>query len=1282
MTSSRWKRFTFFDRKNLPLPPPVVKDLIPTVGGTLTASTRGARGDVVNQSSSSLDPASLYPEETNHEDCIKIGHGEYFSLVAATNVSLPSSLSSEVDGAVGASTSGDDLRVAMKRGAAGDGAPAMQAGRLAMHSRSAVNTSSHHEGTIQAVGSKGGTTIGGEEGGNGELQLLFASSRNTSLVHCVDITVRCTPDNPHLVQNSVSDTASSVGGDGKNAFASGSSLGASSALANPEELDGWRGHYDPFQCANGFLSGKKETSVTASSATKPAPTTSSKSNSKRVSAEQRILDEHLGGGGSNYETASGSLFGSSPFANELLEPSAPLKKARIVGLATASSAGDSSNDSILYVASVTDTLETVGVVVHSNPHLMLSMLPPSSATGVSTSNEYSSYYKPSEGFNFTTNGRPRCVSVLPGVVCVGTDTGVVLIYAFDCKSSKGKMALVAEIPAPRGVVEKSEGNTLPMYAVSSVELIGPRTSGEKESIAQKSFSPNSDVHRLFVAYRRRVQTDGSGATPGSGPSGGVCCFDLGGLRIPGKPLQVGLSANAPVVSARFDMDGRDVGSSCLCDKVSLPPMPPSWIKSEAAKIEGDRQLDMKEKEDTAASSTMEKMLPRYVVARGDGLHLYSPSEKVGVCPVDGNKTALCSLPPPPVAYLSRPLKPLVGSSSLDGSAGRNDASLGAGASYALVATTDSKSGRDVVDIYDTTNKLVGFHVLLSPGHRALRTLGIASSPTVGGGTLIRGGRSTAVILTSGGSVVTFTEKVTPDKVSLLVQKSLYAAAISMAFSDPSFYRPEDITALYRRYAEHLYRKGDFAAAMDQYIFTIGSLESSHVIFRFLDAPKIPLLVKYLEALRAQRLQSTVHDELLRTCYLKLNDHESAGKIILSSPNAGDGGVVPLNPDGSEVSTVSISRNLLACADDPSEMLAAICSLEAPEAAQALVSHGPMLARSLARETAGVVIALCDGTYSPTALADAAAGRSASQQNRDDGLMCEKYPICLFANSFMENPKLFRLILSHCRRNECILTPTLRRTLLELTLDEWNAAKRVGDAELEKLRHDEAITMLSENHADDMGDYEALVIVQAVGFYDGETLLYERLNMVPMLLDQYARSGSERSRRQMLAMCEHDPELFSEVLAHFVRMAGDKLKDFPREDLSVDSESEVGGLLHDIHEALLLARELGLPPVRVLRILGGEGHGQFSTDNTTHIHAVNRGSVPLSVAMDYVGATLDDSTQKIKRLKVSSILPSTFVFDKCDCMNQSTSHLSRFLSHLLRRTTWKNTAGCVTIWNWK
>ena len=156
-----------------------------------------------------------------------------------------------------------------------------------------------------------------------------------------------------------------------------------------------------------------------------------------------------------------------------------------------------------------------------------------------------------------------------------------------------------------------------------------------------------------------------------------------------------------------------------------------------------------------------------------------------------------------------------------------------------------------------------------------------------------------MVLTSGGSIVTLTEKVTPDKIELLTQKNLYGAAISLAFSDPQFYCPEDIVGLYRRYAEHLYRKGDFSAAMDQYILTIGSLESSHVIFRYLDAPKISLAVKYLKALREAGLASTVHDELLRTCYLKLGDVDAASKIILTNNDA----MASLNPDGSEVPTV-------------------------------------------------------------------------------------------------------------------------------------------------------------------------------------------------------------------------------------------------------------------------------------------------------------------------------------------------------------------------------------------
>ncbi len=91
---------------------------------------------------------------------------------------------------------------------------------------------------------------------------------------------------------------------------------------------------------------------------------------------------------------------------------------------------------------------------------------------------------------------------------------------------------------------------------------------------------------------------------------------------------------------------------------------------------------------------------------------------------------------------------------------------------------------------------------------------------------------------------------------------------------------------------------------------------------------------------------------------------------------------------------------------------------------------------------------------------------------------------------------------------------------------------------------------------------------------------------------------------------------------------------PQEDSSLNSETEIGGVFRDIHEALVMAREHGdLPPVRVLRILAGEGFGQFSSDiHPSHLQS--QCSVPLSVALDYVGAILDDSTRKINRLKVS------------------------------------------------
>ena len=78
------RRFAFFDRKNLPLPSAVVKDLVPSSSSSISGGNDGP-----------LDPQLLYPEESANDNYGKndVGAGEYFTLVAATNVSLPLSLS-------------------------------------------------------------------------------------------------------------------------------------------------------------------------------------------------------------------------------------------------------------------------------------------------------------------------------------------------------------------------------------------------------------------------------------------------------------------------------------------------------------------------------------------------------------------------------------------------------------------------------------------------------------------------------------------------------------------------------------------------------------------------------------------------------------------------------------------------------------------------------------------------------------------------------------------------------------------------------------------------------------------------------------------------------------------------------------------------------------------------------------------------------------------------------------------------------------------------------------
>lgn len=125
--------------------------------------------------------------------------------------------------------------------------------------------------------------------------------------------------------------------------------------------------------------------------------------------------------------------------------------------------------------------------------------------------------------------------------------------------------------------------------------------------------------------------------------------------------------------------------------------------------------------------------------------------------------------------------------------------------------------------------------------------------------------------------------------------------------------------------------------------------------------------------------------------------------------------------------------------------------------------------------------MCDGTYTPNALADVAGHSTTTTNNEIDDtagggetksqylantskqatslpVVGIQYPPECFSSLFLENPKLLRLILAHCNKQKCEISPSLRRTLLDLTLEEWNEARRSDDKEKERVRCNQALAV--------------------------------------------------------------------------------------------------------------------------------------------------------------------------------------------------------------------------------
>ncbi len=135
------------------------------------------------------------------------------------------------------------------------------------------------------------------------------------------------------------------------------------------------------------------------------------------------------------------------------------------------------------------------------------------------------------------------------------------------------------------------------------------------------------------------------------------------------------------------------------------------------------------------------------------------------------------------------------------------------------------------------------------------------------------------MITSNKQLFHLDEKDLQSKLNLLFKKNLYDTAVKIAKNNQ--YDEEGLADIFKQYGDHLYNKGNFAGAVDQYIKTIGYLEPSYVIRRFLDSRHTQYLTDYLESLHSKKKASADHTTLLLNCFTRL-DRTNELKIFLDN----------------------------------------------------------------------------------------------------------------------------------------------------------------------------------------------------------------------------------------------------------------------------------------------------------------------------------------------------------------------------------------------------------------
>jgi len=442
--------------------------------------------------------------------------------------------------------------------------------------------------------------------------------------------------------------------------------------------------------------------------------------------------------------------------------------------------------------------------------------------------------------------------------------------------------------------------------------------------------------------------------------------------------------------------------------------------------------------------------------------------------------------------------------------------------------------KNVVTIYDMKQKLIAYSSPLPNVREVLFEWG------------------SFYIVSSQNSLICLQEIDIHQKLELLFKKNLYSLAINLAKSQEL--GKEGMIEIFKQYGDHLYVKGDFDGSIQQYITTIGYLEPSYIIRKFLDAQQIHNLTSYLQVMHEKGLANEDHTTLLLNCFTKLKDEKNLNNFIMKPKTA-------LHFDVETAIRVcrqaGYYRHALQLAEkhnkhkwylkieledtqEYSKALAYIKKLSIEETENTLKQYGKVLMSNVPKQTTELLKSLCTAEVNESELENPFEVSNKSLTNGED-----------FIHIFVNSPDMLVTFLEHLIKVQGKTSLIVCNTLLELYLEKIkkNSMKEDTIEEIDTLKN-KSLNLLKDMSIQKLDTDQALILCQMNKFEEGILYLYESAELYQQILRYHME---QQSFNRIVDTCrrhgDKDTSLWQHALSYLAQEKKQDCKEYIEEVLN-------------------------------------------------------------------------------------------------------------------------------------